>query len=37
VQQETTKQQTPGQDGLGKLKNPVTSSGIEPATFRFDS
>jgi hypothetical protein len=21
--------------GLGKLKNPVTSSGIEPATFRL--
>jgi hypothetical protein len=22
-------------DGLGQLKNPVTSSGIEPATFRL--
>jgi hypothetical protein len=22
-------------EGLGQLKNPVTSSGIEPATFRY--
>jgi hypothetical protein len=22
-------------EGLGQLKNPMTSSGIEPATFRF--
>jgi hypothetical protein len=22
-------------EGLGRLKNPVTSSGIEPATFRL--
>jgi hypothetical protein len=22
-------------EGLGKLKNPMTSSGIEPATFRL--
>jgi hypothetical protein len=22
-------------EGLGELKNPVTSSGIEPATFRL--
>jgi hypothetical protein len=22
-------------EGLGQLKNPITSSGIEPATFRF--
>jgi hypothetical protein len=24
-----------GLEGLGQLKNPVTSSGIEPATFRL--
>jgi hypothetical protein len=24
-------------EGLGQLKNPVTSSGIEPATFRLVS
>jgi hypothetical protein len=24
-------------EGLGQLKNPMTSSGIEPATFRLEA